>query len=88
MSTTPTQCGQVDSVSSTELRPQRNSDRGCQEVTSDEQSYSTFDAFDEHVLHELDKLFGGIEDTNERLWLISISIQHLQKMEADILQPE
>ena len=43
-------------------------------------------ASDERVLYELDKLFGGVEDVNKKLHLISKAIQHLQKMQAHILQ--
>ena len=48
-------------------------------------SKSTSSASDKRVADKLDELFGCVQDTNERLRLMSKAIGHLQQMQAQIM---
>ena len=45
-------------------------------------------ASDKFLLAKLDELFGGVEDLDERVRLISTAVEHLQQMRTRITQAE
>ena len=61
-----------------------------QQATTDERSHVQLEAMssdpDKHVVDKLDGLFAGIEDTNEKLRLLSKAIDYLQQMRTHISQ--